>query len=71
MRVLIAVGVLAASIFGAQAQGIIGGVEQGASDGARAAGPVGAVVGAPLAELRAAFPVFWALISVLAFVSTL
>ena len=29
----------------AQAQGVIGGTEQGARDGARAAGPVGAVVG--------------------------
>lgn len=45
MKIAFAAGLLAASLVGAHAQGIIGGAEQGASDGARAAGPVGAVVG--------------------------
>lgn len=45
MKIIFAAGLIAASLVGAQAQGIIGGVEQGSSDGARAAGPVGAVVG--------------------------
>jgi hypothetical protein len=35
----------AISLGGAQAQGIIGGVQQGSEDGARAAGPVGGLVG--------------------------
>ncbi len=45
MKILFAAGLLAASLVGAHAQGIVGGAEQGAKDGARAAGPVGAVVG--------------------------
>lgn len=45
MRIMFAAGLLAASLVTAQAQGIIGGAEQGASDGNRAAGPVGAIVG--------------------------
>ena len=45
MKIIFAVGILAASLASAQAQGIVGGAEQGAADGGRAAGPVGAVVG--------------------------
>lgn len=45
MKVLLAAGIIAASLVGAQAQGIVGGAEQGAAQGGRAAGPVGAVVG--------------------------
>jgi hypothetical protein len=41
----ISVAYIALSLTGAQAQGIIGGVQQGSEDGARAAGPVGGFVG--------------------------
>ena len=43
--ILLAAALVGLALSGAQAQGIVGGAEQGSRDGARAAGPVGGLVG--------------------------
>src|SRR5215217_532015 len=44
-QIIVAAVVCALLLTGAQAQGIVGGIQQGSEDGARAAGPVGGFVG--------------------------
>jgi hypothetical protein len=44
-QTIIAAAICALLSTGAQAQGIVGGIQQGSEDGARAAGPVGGFVG--------------------------